>query len=279
MTPVSTPGDTHTVGEGHLDEERLVDLALSEPASGSEVEHLGGCAVCRDGLTALRRTVDVTRESSAVQLDSPSAEVWARIDAELDAESLGVGESGSVVALPVGPLRPASPPPDRSEPGDQRLPGRRRRPALAWLAAACVAGALLGAGGVVLADRLQGSSETRVDVIRTVATAELDTLDTQQTLGSATVSERAGALNLAVSATELDRGDSGYVEVWLLNRDGKRMVSVGVLRDGAVAGAFPVTRRLLDEGYVVVDLSREQFDDKPQHSGDSIVRGSLRTTA
>jgi hypothetical protein len=60
----------------------------------------------------------------------------------------------------------------------------------------------------------------------------------------------------------------------LINRDGKRMVSLGVLRaDGR--STFPVTQQLIDEGYVVVDISREGFDDKPEHSGDSLVRGTL----
>ena len=84
---------------------------------------------------------------------------------------------------------------------------------------------------------------------------------------------------LDVSTAQLDTGDAGYVEVWLLNRDGKRLVSVGVLGDDARSGSFPISQRLLDEGYTVVDISREQFDDKPQHSGDSIVRGSLTTPA
>ena len=34
-------------------------------------------------------------------------------------------------------------------------------------------------------------------------------------------------------------------------------------------------QRLLDEGYVIVDVSREGFDESPEHSGDSVVRGTL----
>ena len=34
-------------------------------------------------------------------------------------------------------------------------------------------------------------------------------------------------------------------------------------------------RTLIDQGYVVVDISKEQFDDKPAHSGDSLLRGQL----
>ncbi len=41
------------------------------------------------------------------------------------------------------------------------------------------------------------------------------------------------------TTTTLDPGD-GYLEVWLINRDGKRMVSVGVLDAGA--GTFPISQ-------------------------------------
>ncbi|MGO4602380.1 hypothetical protein [Terrabacter sp. 2YAF2] len=39
--------------------------------------------------------------------------------------------------------------------------------------------------------------------------------------------------------------------------------------------AFPVTQGLIDQGYVIVDISKEQFDDKPAHSGDSLLRRQL----
>lgn len=76
-----------------------------------------------------------------------------------------------------------------------------------------------------------------------------------------------------MTARPLDAGN-GYLEVWLINADGKRMVSVGVLRPGE-SGTFPVTQALIDQGYVIVDISKEQFDDKPAHSGDSLLRGQL----
>jgi len=128
-------------------------------------------------------------------------------------------------------------------------------------------------GGTVVAERF---GEDEPVPATTVATAQLDTLDTRQWLGSATVVERGGGVNLEVTAQVRDPGD-GYIEVWLLNRDGKRMVSVGVLGWPGEPGSFSISRRLLDEGYVVVDISREQFDEQPQHSGESIVRGTLTT--
>jgi hypothetical protein len=38
---------------------------------------------------------------------------------------------------------------------------------------------------------------------------------------------------------------------------------------------LPVSQQLIDEGYVIVDISREPFDDQPAHSGQTLVRGEL----
>jgi hypothetical protein len=85
--------------------------------------------------------------------------------------------------------------------------------------------------------------------------------------------QAATGVELRVSTSPVSPG-SGYVEVWLINTDGKRMVSVGVLSNGT-SGVFPVAKGLIDAGYLIVDISRERLDDKPQHSGDSVVRGKL----
>jgi anti-sigma-K factor RskA len=107
-----------------------------------------------------------------------------------------------------------------------------------------------------------------------VSEVALSTLDTRQREGEATVVRAGDGLDLRVETDRpLDAGN-GYLEVWLLNADGKRMVSVGVLRPGE-SGTFPITQKLIDEGYVVVDISKEQFDDLPTHSGDSLLRGRL----
>ena len=83
--------------------------------------------------------------------------------------------------------------------------------------------------------------------------------------------------DLAVRTDPLDAPSGGYLEVWLINEDLQRMVSVGVLRPGVADQSFTIPQELLDEGYVIVDISREGFDASPEHSGDSIVRGALAT--
>lgn len=61
----------------------------------------------------------------------------------------------------------------------------------------------------------------------------------------------------------------------LFNSDLKRMVSVGVLPPDTSEKRFPIAADLLTRGYLIVDVSRDAFDDKPQHSGDSLLRGTL----
>jgi hypothetical protein len=55
------------------------------------------------------------------------------------------------------------------------------------------------------------------------------------------------------------------------------MVSVGVLEPDRADQSFAIPQALLDQGYVIVDISREGFDGEAGHSGDSIVRGTLAT--
>lgn len=59
----------------------------------------------------------------------------------------------------------------------------------------------------------------------------------------------------------------------LINDDGKRMVSLGVL--DADEAVFAVPPGALAQGYRIVDLSREPYADEPRHFGDSIMRGKL----
>ena len=68
---------------------------------------------------------------------------------------------------------------------------------------------------------------------------------------------------------------SGYVEVWLINTDLSRMVSIGVFAAGTSA-QFYVSDDLVEKGYLIVDLSNEEFDAEQGHSGDTIMRGELR---
>ena len=145
-----------------------------------------------------------------------------------------------------------------------------------WLlvAAAAAIGVLTGVLGGVVGGRLLWPVPVQPPLDVVLASTRLDTLDTGVQEGTATLVQTAGGgIELRVATSAVSSGD-GYVEVWLINTDGKRMVSVGILSNGN-SGTFPVARGLIDAGYLIVDVSREGLDDKPQHSGDSVVRGQL----
>jgi anti-sigma-K factor RskA len=67
-----------------------------------------------------------------------------------------------------------------------------------------------------------------------------------------------------------------YREVWLINSDGRRMYSLGVLPQNG-SGTYPLPALLGDglQGFTIVDVSIEPYDGKPEHSRSSQVRGNL----
>ncbi|GAA1755952.1 hypothetical protein GCM10009810_14640 [Nostocoides vanveenii] len=117
-------------------------------------------------------------------------------------------------------------------------------------------------------------NQWRAPEAEVVASANLATLDTGATRGVAEVERVRGQLEVRIMVSS-DPDPGGYLEVWLINRDLERMVSLGVLPQGTSNRSYPVPQSLLDEGYVIVDISREPLDDQPAHSGHSIVRGTL----
>ncbi|PWJ27374.1 anti-sigma-K factor rskA [Branchiibius hedensis] len=147
--------------------------------------------------------------------------------------------------------------------GKRRSWPRRLAVAAAVAAVGVVIG--LGAGRLFWGDT-PGST--------TVSQVALDALDTGQQGGSAQLIDSRSGMALRIDTTKpLDAG-SGYLQVWLLNTDGKRMVPVGVLRGEGVE-TFPMSASLVKSGYLIVDISQEQYDNNPAHSGDSLLRGKL----
>ena len=236
----------------HPADEQLVDAALGIDRLAPEVpEHLEWCDECARNVAELRRTAVLVSGSAAAlrapgTWESPPPRVWDRIAAAVAGDMTGV--------VPIG-----------ARTHDQ--PIRQRGRVWPWAAGIAAAGLVVG----LLTGRAVWD-EAPPPATR-VAQAELGTLDTQQRLGEAAVVRTDSGVRLEVATSDaLDAGD-GYLEVWLINRDGKRMVSIGVL--DAETGLFPISQDLLAQGYVVVDISREPFDDQPEHSGDSLVRGTL----
>jgi hypothetical protein len=236
----------------HPDDEQLADAALGlDGLAPGAREHLGRCDECSRSVAELRRTASFVASSAAAlrspgAWESPPPRVWSRIAATVAGDGAGV--------VPIGARR-----------SDQ--PIRQRRRVWPWAAGLAAAGLVVG----LLTGRAVWD-EAAPPATR-VAQTELGTLDTQQRLGDAAVVRTDSGVGLEVATTSALDARDGYLEVWLINRDGKRMVSIGVL--DAETGLFPISQDLLDQGYVVVDISREPFDDQPEHSGDSLVRGTL----
>lgn len=256
----------------HPDEELLVDLALGSGAEMSaEVRrHVDGCPVCAATVEELRHTVALASHAERPSTWSrPPDNVWSRIEEAIVLESATPpgADEGEPATEEMATGKPAT----AAVTMESRRPPRPVRRIMPWAAGMAAAGLAIG----LLAGRALWSDTTPAPF--TIAQAQLDTLDTSQRLGEARVVRTGAAgVDLTVATTRPFDARDGFIELWLINKDGKRMVSVGVL-SGNAPESFPITQTLIDQGYIIVDISREGFDDKPQHSGDSLARGTLRS--
>lgn len=240
----------------HPDDEVLAAIALGEDVPDEAAAHAAACPQCAAMVADLAEVLVLARATGGGGLVDPPASVWAGIAARLEQEE--------VPALPAPEPTPAD-----EAPADE-LARRRGRggPRARWLVAAAAAGVALGVLGTQVVS-LVGAPAQAV-----VARAPLDTLDTAERRGEANLVREQGGYALRVGVQPLQAGPD-VLEVWLINTDGVRMVSVGILPDSATTGVFPVADQLFDQGYRIVDISREPLDDRPEHSGDSLVRGTL----
>lgn len=236
----------------HPSDEALAALVIGDEADPAVAEHVRSCPRCAALLDELNDLTTGLTEAAQERLVQPPDALWARIAADTSASD------------EPQPATDGDPAPDR--PDSPSRPARRF--GRAWLVGGVAAGVAIG---LLAATVLPQVGQPRAQV---VAQTSLDTLDTGRTQGRATVTSQAGALDLTLTVEPLHAG-SGFLEVWLINTDKTRMVSVGVLPNGSTQQEFPITATLLEQGYVIVDISREPFDDRPQHSGDSLLRGEL----
>jgi len=235
----------------HVDPEQLAGLALDPTDGPVDVrEHVETCPECAGLVAAF---TGVRRRAGADALVPPPAELRAKVMAEV--------RSGDAPPVPL---------PARTEP----VP---RRGVPLWLAGVAAALALLA--GVGLGRLGTGTDETPEAVSppaetgTVVAATPLTALDSDAERGEASAVKTDDTFTIRVSASEL--GDEpGVHEVWLINVDGKRMISIGLLASGD-EGEFAVPMDLIDEGYRIVDISVEPDDGDPTHSGVSIARGEL----
>ena len=254
--------------ESHVDDDLLALLALGETAgSTADLAHIEECERCTDELASLTDVVGLARSGGAdAALVAPAPQVWDRVAAEL---GLATGPSSATPSAP----RPC---PAR-RPAVLRLVRRRRRPGRPARLASPSRRALDRGGR-----RGRPRGRWRRDVVdrqparpvTVIATAVLEPLPGWDASGSAVVETRSdGSRVLVVDLDKNESSDDGFREVWLLKPDVSGLVSLGTL-DGS-SGRFDLPAGLDLDQFSVVDVSEEQFDGDPAHSGDSIVRGPL----
>lgn len=254
----------------HPDPELLAALVVGDHVADDVRDHVTTCGTCQAEVAALRVAAGSLRGPLPDLVPPP-----ASLRETVLAAALASDAPGEATHRPATPAAPADELEARRASRDSGMPappaGRSgRRFGAGWLVGAAAAGAVLGGAGAVAAGALR-SDEPQMTV---VAQADLDTLDTGARLGVADLVEHDGTTDLALHTESMSPGD-GYLEVWLINRDGERMVSIGVLEPGRTDQVFAVPASLVTQGYVVVDISREPFDSDARHSGESLARGTL----
>jgi anti-sigma-K factor RskA len=247
----------------HLSPDRLTLIALGDQESDrGEAAHLASCADCRDELTALRHVAVVgARTQQLHRLPPPPPRVWRRIHSELRL----AGEPG----VPAGTGE--APAPAQPVPRQRRW---RRLPERARLAVVAAAAAAVAAGGALAIAQLQDRGPAEAEpVVTAQAALEPEVVAPASAIGQAEVLDE-DTLHLHVTGLA---AQVGYHEVWLIDPETGELISVGLL--GAGTDVFLPLPANVDLGsYRLVDVSAEQYDGDPGHSGVSLLRGELRGT-
>ena len=231
----------------HCTPEQLALAALREPLPADDAAHLAACAPCRAEVASLQRAVDavaVPQLAAPGPSVPPPPRVWEAI-----AAATGVSATPSA--------RAGRPDDAARQPVAEVLPFRSRRRPVLLVAAAVVAGAVVGAGAVaVLQDRDDGEAVTAV---------ALDPLADNDASGQAEVVVRDDGTRVVEVDLDAPALDDGYYEIWLIDRDVVGMVPLGVVTPGSQTFELPDD---LDLGqFPLVDVSVEPLDGDPTHSG------------
>jgi hypothetical protein len=239
----------------HLDPDVLALLALGEDAASATGRlHLAGCLPCREEIRRLARPVAAAREIDDEPLTAPGPQVWAGI-----ASALQLDPDVATDPLGGGGPRPLAPP---------TPPLRRFRRSVVVIAAAAAAVLVLGVVGV-------GLLSARHDAQR-LATATLQAFPGWRgSSGTAVLERLPGGRRVVEVTTTVQPDPRTDHEVWLMTAGAKRLVSLGLLH--GTSGTFTVPTGVDVGRFRLVDVSDEPRDGNPAHSGDSIVRGALRS--
>jgi hypothetical protein len=242
----------------HCTPEQLALAALREPLPADDAAHLESCERCRAEVASLQRAVDAL---AVPQLAAPAASVpppprvW-------DAIAAATGVSATAAAPEVAAAPPAAP-----EVAEATvLPFRSRRRPWLLVAAAAVAGAVIGAGAVAVLDNRDDDGDPVVAVA-------LDPLADNNASGRAEVIVRDDGSRVVQVDLDAPALDDGYYEVWLIDSQVVGMVPLGVVLPGTQEFELPADLDI--EQFPIVDVSVEPLDGVPTHSGVSVARGEL----
>ena len=242
----------------HVSADDLALRALGEELPDVPESHLAGCAHCQSELDQLRAVVTTARSVQPEDYPvTPPPSVWDAVVAELgldDPADRAAGDGAAAGGAPVTPLPvPAQ--------------GRRRSAVLAL--AAGVVGLLVGVGATAVVTA--GDDDLPV-----VASTQLTVLADDSSGGDAEVLRAGGGRVLELDVPTLPPDADGFYEVWLLDKDAERLVSIGLLDlSQGTRARFPIPDDVDLATYPIVDVSVEPADGNPGHSGDSVVRGTL----
>jgi len=268
-------------------------LGQDDALDAADQEHLASCSHCRAELDQYRRVVTLGQGTQASETPTPPLDrIWRSIQAELAPTSAteGIAATKTMLADSVPPVTandsPASDVPGGDETendkpvsvvaasdettdagGEKPIAGRRRK----WwpiVAAAAALGLVVGAGATVIINR---------NDVQVAASTALSALPGHTGHGTAELLRTPNDPELRVSVDGPQPADPpSYREVWLINSDGQRMYSLGVLPESGT-GTYPLPTLLANglDGFTIVDVSIEPYDGNPAHSRNSQVRGSL----
>jgi hypothetical protein len=260
----------------HCSPEQLALAAVREPLPADDAAHLGSCDRCATEVAGLRRAVDavaVPEFAAPGEPVVPPPAVWTAIAAATGVSGAprpeAMATASTVASAP--PLSSGADGPPASA-GGQVLPFRARRRAPLTVAAAVLAGAVVGAGAVaVIGDREQLTAPGS----DTLAVVALDPLADEEASGRAQVVVRPDGSRAVEVDLDAPALSESYYEIWLIDRDVVGMVPLGVLRPGTQTYELPDG---LDLGqFPLVDVSVEPLDGDPAHSGVSVARGELQS--
>jgi anti-sigma-K factor RskA len=234
-----------------VDDDTLSLVALGEPVSADVDAHLASCPVCHERVGELREVVDLGRTLSPDDRRPapPPAAVWDRIAAAVAVEP---APTASVATLPA------------------RVRGESRPRSTGRIVGAFAVAAVIIALGVFAIVALAGDDSASV-----AETAALEPLEGSGAQGRAELVVNGERRELRVDTTGLTPRSGDYYELWLLDDDVTQLVSLGPV-DPERPGTFRVPDGLDISRLRVVDVSVEPLDGVPTHSGESVLRGTLR---